>query len=78
MPASAGFFSCAAGARRSRRVASPGPCRVGGVPTRAATPHRALGSPRAVPYNAHKNAAKSIASGLAESRTSPIRQRPGG
>ncbi|KVQ83144.1 hypothetical protein WK07_08705 [Burkholderia multivorans] len=60
----------------SRRTARS--VRVGGVPSRVATPHRALGSPRAVPYNAHKNAAKSIASGLAESRTSPIRQRPGG
>ncbi|PRE50603.1 hypothetical protein C6P97_11875 [Burkholderia multivorans] len=59
----------------SRRIArSVG---VGGVPSRAATPHRALGASRAVPYNAHKNAAKSIASGTAESRTTPIRQRPG-
>ncbi|AYZ00231.1 hypothetical protein EGY19_22750 [Burkholderia multivorans] len=60
----------------SRRIARS--VRVGGVPTRAATPHRTLGAPRAVPYNAHKNAAKSIASGTAESRTTPIRQRPGG
>ncbi|PRE72886.1 hypothetical protein C6P82_02665 [Burkholderia multivorans] len=60
----------------SRRVArSVG---VRGVSTRAATPHRTLGAPRAVPYNAHKNAAKSIANGIAESRTTPIRQRPGG
>ncbi|PRF81060.1 hypothetical protein C6Q12_02320 [Burkholderia multivorans] len=66
----------------SRRVARS--VRVRGVPSRVAPrpdarrdAASARGSPRAVPYNAHKNAAKSIASGTAESRMTPIRQRPG-